>query len=176
MKKLLLMTVILAVPVTGLSECQLFSSQQKVSWSNLSAAERQQAKGQLISLPEKQIQVQVVCTQPQRIRLFLSSDLSQNATFSLGPQGEMQIVAARAHVDDKPVRLAPVNASEAFPASGGSETLNVALNQGMAFMDGTEAYGKTASVLFSVISKIKPGSITEKTTWRGNLKIKMDIQ
>lgn len=176
MKYVLLMVAMLATPMFSWAECQIFSSQQKVTWGRLSAAERQHANGQAIPLPEKQIQVQVVCSEPQRIRLFIGSDMPQNGTFSLGPDGEMQIVASRAHVDDKPVRLAPVTISDAIPTSAGSETLDIRLNQGLAFMDGKEAYGKTASVSFTVMSTIKPGSITEKTTWRGNLKIKMDVQ
>lgn len=176
MKHVLLMVTLLAAPAFGQAECQIFSSQQKVSWSRLSAAERQQAQGQPISLPEKQIQVQVVCSEPQRIRLFIGSDLPQNGTFSLGTNGEMQIVASRAYVDDKPVRLAPVHISDAIPTSAGSETMDVTLNQGLGFMDGKEAYGKTASLSFTVMSTIKPGAITERTTWRGNLKIKMDVQ
>ena len=176
MMKYVLMAAALAAPISGWADCQIFASQQKVSWSKLSAAERQQAQGQAITLPEKQIQVQVVCTAPQRIRLFVSSDLAQNDTFALGPYGEMHIVASDAHVDDKSVRLAPVNGSEAISASGGSETADVALNQTLAFMDGQEVAGKTASVTFTIKSKVQPGSITEKTTWHGNLKIKMEAR
>lgn len=176
MKMYMLMAAILAAPMSSLADCQIFTSQQKVSWSKLSAAERQQAQGQAISLPEKQIQVQVVCSEPQRIRLFIGSDLAQNDTFTLGPLGEMQIVASLAYVDDKPARLAAVNVSDAVPASGGSETSDVVLNQGLAFMSGKEISGKTASVTFTVKSKVNPGSITEQTTWHGNLKIKMEVQ
>ena len=174
MKKYILMAAVLAIPMSGWADCQIFASQQKVSWSKLSAAERQQA--QVITLPEKQIQVQVVCTAPQRIRLFIGSDAAQNNTFALGPLGEMHIVASQARVDDKPVRLASVTSSDAAPASGGSETADVALNQRLAFMDGKEVSGKTASVTFTVKSTVKPGSISEKTTWHGNLKIKMEVQ
>ncbi|URN98846.1 hypothetical protein NB069_19640 [Leclercia adecarboxylata] len=176
MKRHLLTIALFAVPAFSWAECQIFSSQQKVTWGRLSAAERQHANGEAISLPEKQIQVQVVCSEPQRIRLFVGSDRPQNGTFSLGPDGEMRIVASRARVDDKPVRLRAVNASEAIPVPGGSETLDITLNQGMAFIDGNEAYGKTATVLFNVMPTIKPGAITERVTWRGNLRIKMDVQ
>lgn len=176
MKKYVLMAAVFAIPMSGWADCQIFASQQKVSWSKLSAAERQLAQGQVITLPEKQIQVQVVCSAPQRIRLFIGSDAAQNNTFALGPLGEMHIVASQAHVDDKPVRLASVTASDAALASGGSETADVVLNQGLAFMDGKEVSSKTASVTFTVKSTVKPGSISEKTTWHGNLKIKMEVQ
>ncbi len=176
MKKYVLMAAVFAIPMSGRADCQLFASQQKVSWGKLSAAERQQAQGQVITLPEKQIQVQVVCSAPQRIRLFIGSDAAQNNAFALGPLGEMHVVASQAHVEDKPVRLAPVISAEAIPTSGGSETANVVLNQGLAFMDGKEVSGKTASVTFTVKSRVKPGSVTEKTTWHGNLKIKMEVQ
>lgn len=176
MRSLLLIVALCAAPVLSWAECQIFSSQQKVTWSRLSAVERQQANGQAILLPEKQIHVQVVCSEPHRIRLFVGSDRSQNGTFFLGPDGEMRIVASGARVDDKPVRLMSVNASDAIPGAGERETMDVTLNQGIAFMDGNEAYGKTATVLFTVMPTIKPGSITERVTWRGNLRIKMDVQ
>ncbi|MEB6380717.1 hypothetical protein MXM41_17545 [Leclercia adecarboxylata] len=176
MKHVLLMVVMLGTPALSWAECQIFSSQQKVTWSRLSAAERQQANGQAITLPEKQIQIQVVCSEPQRIRLFIGSERPQNGTFSLGPKGEMRVIASRAYVDDKPVRLVPVKVSDTLLTSGGNETLDIGLNQGLAFMNGQEAHGKTASLSLTVMSTIKPGAITERTTWRGNLRIKMDVQ
>jgi len=75
----------------------------------------------------------------------------------------------------RPADLAARKA-DSIPTSAGSETMDVTLNQGLGFMDGKEAYGKTASLSFTVMSTIKPGAITERTTWRGNLKIKMDVQ
>ncbi|MCU6676133.1 DUF1120 domain-containing protein [Leclercia tamurae] len=176
MKAYLLMVAALIAPTCSWAECQLISSQQKVTYSKLSAAERQQAGSETISLPEKQIQLQVVCSEPHRIRLLLGSNLSQNGTFSLGEQGEMLITASSAYVDDQPVRIALVQSSDAIPQSGGSDKMTVALNQGLAFMNGGEIHGKTASVSLTVASKIKPGNITERTTWRGNLNIKLDVQ
>lgn len=175
MKSILLMITMLVTPVFGWAECQIFASQQKVSWSKLSAGERQQAKGHAISLPKKQIQVQVICEEPRRIRLFVGSNEAQNGTFSLGPDGEMQITASKAHVDDNAVRIAPISMADAVPRSAGSEELILSLNQGLALMNGNEAYGKRATVTFIVHSEIKPGSIVERTTWRGNLNIKMDV-
>lgn len=176
MKIFLLMGALLAIPVQSWADCQLIASQQKITYSRLSAAERQQAGGQVITLPEKQLQVQVVCSEPQRIRLFVGSDLPQNGTFSLGSEGEMQITATSAYVDDQPVRLAPVQLNDAVPRTAGSAKLDVALNQGLAFVHGEEVTGKTASVSLRVVSTIKPGSITDRTTWRGNLNIKLDVQ
>lgn len=176
MKILLLMVTSLITPAYGWAECQIFASQQKVSWNTLSAAERQQAKGQTISLPKKQIQVQVVCHEPRRIRLFVGSDVAQKGTFTLGPDGEMRIIASHARVDENTVRLARVGIADAAPRSAGSEELPLSLNEGLAFMNGSEVYGKVATVTFIVNSTIKPGSIVERTTWRGNLKIKMDVQ
>ncbi|MBZ0058092.1 hypothetical protein [Leclercia barmai] len=176
MKKIVLMVALLAISGRGWAECQIFASQQKVSWGNLSPAERQQVKGPLLSLPEKQFQVRVVCSEPQRIRLFPGSDRVQNGTFALGADGEMQIVASHALVDDKPVRLAPVNLADVLPHSSDSENLAILPHQGLAFMDGSETYGKTATVTFTVRSAIKPGAIVERTIWRGNLKIKMDVR
>lgn len=176
MRSFLLFAVLFAVPVLSWADCQLIASQQKMTYSRLSAAERQQANAQFITLPEKQIQVQAVCSEPQRIRLFVGSDLSRNGTFSLGSEGEMQIIALNAHVDDRPVQLATVQMNDAIPRTGGSQQLNVVLNQGLAFITDEEVLGKTASVTFSVVSRIKPGTITERTTWRGNLNIKLDVQ
>lgn len=176
MKQYVLMAAMLAAPACGWAECQIFTSQQKVTWSNVSPAERQQANGQRLSLPEKQIQVQVVCREPQRIRLFPASDSPQNGSFALGPTGEMRITASQAYVDDKPVRIAPVAMHDAAPRSSGSDTFVITPNQGLALMDGTEVHGKTASVTLTVQSTIRPGSLIERTTWRGNLKIRMDVQ
>lgn len=176
MKSCVLMVMALMAPINVWAECQIFASQQKVTWSTMSAAERQQAKGQAISLPEKQIQVRVICREPHRIRLFPGSDLQQSGTFSLGSNGEMRITASHARVDDKSVRIAPVQLSDATPPSVGSETLVMTPEQGLAFMDGHEVYGKTASLTLTVLSKIKPGTLTERTTWRGNLNIRMDVQ
>ncbi|MFK3709983.1 hypothetical protein [Leclercia adecarboxylata] len=172
----LLMGALLAVPVQSWADCQIIASQQKIAYSRLSAAERQQAGGQPVTLPEKQIQIQVVCSEPQRIRLFVGSNLPQNGTFSLGSEGEMQVTATNAFVDDQSVRLAPVQLNDALPRTGGSAKLDVALNQGLAFVHGEEIRGKTASVSLLVASTIKPGSITDRTTWRGNLNIKLDVQ
>lgn len=176
MKPYIVMAVMMIVPVQSWAECQIFASQQKVTWSKVSPAERQHARGQDISLPEKQIQVQVVCSEPHRIRLFPGSDLTQSGTFSLGSNGEMRIIASHARVDDKSVRIAPVTMTDDAPYSTGSETINIAPDEGLALMDGREVYGKTASLTLTVQSKIKPGAIIEKTTWRGNLKIRMDVQ
>lgn len=176
MKCYLLMAAIGLIPCQSWAECQLIASQQKIVYTRLSPAERQQATGPWITLPEKQIQVQVNCSEPQRIRLFFGSDLPHNGTFSLGSEGEMLITAARAQVDDRPVRIASVNRSDTVLRSAGSETLQILLNEGLAFSNGDEVYGKNASVSLLVAARVKPGPVTEQTTWRGNLNIKMEVQ
>lgn len=177
MKVVLLTVALLGVPVCSWADCQLISSQKKVSWGTLSAAERQLAKGQLFALAEKKLQVHVVCSEPRRIRLFINSDLPQNGSaFSFGDAGQMQVIASHSAIDNKPVRIAPVHFADTTPQSGGSEQLEILPHQGLAFVDSQEVYGKNASVTFSVIAKIKPGSVVDKTTWRGNLNIKMDVQ
>lgn len=176
MKCYLLMAAIGLIPYQSWAECQLIASQQKIVYTRLSPAERQQATGPWVTLPEKQIQVQVNCSEPQRIRLFFGSDLPHNGTFSLGSEGEMLITAARAHVDDHPVRIASVNRSDTVLSSAGSETLQVLMNEGLAFSNGDEVYGKNASVSLLVAARVKPGPVTEQTTWRGNLNIKMEVQ
>lgn len=177
MKLVFLTVVLLGMPVCCWADCQLISSQKKVSWGTLSAAERQLAKGQPFSLAGKQIQVHVVCSEPRRIRLFINSDLPQTGgAFSFGATGQMQVIASQSSVDNKPVRIAPVHFADNAPPSGGSDHLEVLPNQGLAFVDSQEVFGKNASVTFSVIPKIKPGSVVDRATWRGNLTIKMDVQ
>ncbi len=176
MKCYLLLAAIGLIPCQSLAECQLIASQQKIAYTRLSPAERQQATGPWITLPEKQIKVQVNCSEPQRIRLFFGSDLPHNGTFSFGSEGEMLITAAHAYVDDRPVRLASVNRADTVLRSGGSETLQVSLNEGLAFSNGDEVFGKNASISLLVATRVKPGPVTEQTTWRGNLNINLEGQ
>ena len=176
MKRYLLMAVIGLIPCHNWAACELIASQQKIVYSRLTPAERQQGNMPWITLPEKQIQVQVNCSEPQRIRLFLGSDLPRNGTFSLGSEGEMRITASHAYVDDRPVRIAPVHRTDTVLRSGGSEALQASLNEGLGFSNGEEVYGKNASVSLLVAARIKPGPVTELTTWRGNLNINLEVQ
>lgn len=177
MKLFILWVVMLIAPLYSRADCQIASSQQKVTWNKISPSERQQAKGEDISLPEKRITVQVACSQPQRIRLFLSSnDIQTGSAFGLGTGGTMNVIASDAYVDGKPVRLISVRSdSEVLTAEGVKET-EVYVNQGLAFTDDKEVSGSSASVAFTVTGKIKPGAITESTTWRGNMSVRMEVQ
>lgn len=176
MKIALLTVALLTLPVSGWAKCQLTASQQKISYGRVSPAERQLAQNGVLALPEKNIVINVLCDEPQRIRLMTGSSLPGNGRFALGDEGEMQIVATSARVDDRPVHIATVQSADAAPASGGHEQQEIVLNQGLAFMDGAEVRGKTASVTLVIHSRLKQTSISEKTTWHGNLNIRLETQ
>lgn len=176
MKLLSLALSLLAAPVSSWADCQLNASQQSVSYGRVSAAERQLANDGALTLPEKTVVINVLCDEPQRMRLMVGSSLPGSDRFTLGEAGEMQVMAASAYVDDRPVRIAVVPHADAAPASGGQAQQEVTLNQGLAFVDGAELRGKTASVSLTVHSRLKPTAIGEKTTWRGNLNLKLEAQ
>lgn len=176
MKLLSLAISLLALPLSGWAECQLSASQQQISYGRVSAAERQLAPDQQLSLPEKNIIINVLCDQPQRMRLITGSTSSGGGNFMLGQGGEMQVIAASAYVDDRPVQLALVQSADASPASAGQLQQAITPNQGLAFIDGSEVSGKTASVTLTVHSRLNQATISEKTTWRGNLNVKLETQ
>lgn len=174
MKSLYLIISLLALPASSLADCQLTASQQNISYGRISASERQLANDHVLTLPEKKIVINVVCDEPQRMRLVIGSTLSGGSKFTLGDGGEMQVIAASAYVDDRPVRIASVQSADDTPASGGQEQQEITPNQGMAFINGTEMRGQTVSVTLMVHSRLKPAVISEQTTWRGNLNIKLE--
>lgn len=176
MKSLILMFPLLTLSLSSWADCELTSSQQSVSYGRVSAAERQLAKENALNLPEKKIVINVLCDEPKRIRLMIGSVLPGSENFLLGDGGEMKVFASDALLDDRPVRIAAIQHGEAMPASTGQERQQVTLNQGLAFINGTEARGKTASVTLTVQSQLKPKTITERTTWRGNLNITLETQ
>lgn len=71
MKHTLSLILLLAFSCGVKAQCQLITSQQTISYGSLSAMERQSAGGKAITLPEKQLTLNVMCDKPQRIRLFL---------------------------------------------------------------------------------------------------------
>lgn len=72
MKALILAVCAMAFSLHAMADCQLVSSQQKLSYGRMSAAERQAEGNTLIEMPEKQIVLNVICDEPSRIRLFLA--------------------------------------------------------------------------------------------------------
>lgn len=158
------------------AECQLVTSQQSVSYGALSAMDRQMAGGKAITLPEKQILLNVMCDNAQRVRLFFGSSLPQGNDFALGAQGKMTFTAMKARVDDKDVLLAPVRTSHGAVTSPGANTADIALNEGIAFVDGEELSGKNISVAIAVNSQVKSQSITDKVKYRGNLQVRLETE
>lgn len=165
--------LMLALPFSALSECQLVTSQQSVSYGTLSAAERQVAQ---VELPERNLQLTVNCDKPQRVRLFFGSALSQNNEFAFGSQGKMKVTAMKAMVDNREVLLAPVKLPESAITTAGMTKMAVTLNEGAAFVSGDEVRGQHFSLTLAVSSHFKNQSVTEKVKYRGNLQIRVDAQ
>lgn len=88
----------------------------------------------------------------------------------------MTVTASQAIVDDNSVRLAVVHAGDASQITNGSQEITPQVNQGIAFVNGQELKGKAASVTLTIKPRFKNGSITDKTTWRGNLRVRMVTQ
>ncbi|HGL4482729.1 TPA: hypothetical protein ACKE6T_003940 [Klebsiella oxytoca] len=175
MKRLFLsIPLLLYVSLTS-AECRLLQSQQNLSYGHLSAAERQ-AQGEIIALPEKQVVLNITCDEPQQIRLFTGTATPEGSQFAFGEHGRMLITASQAVVDDNPVRLAAVHAGDASLMTNGADRITAQVNQGIAFVNGQELKGKTASVTLTIKPNFKSGSITDKTTWRGNLRVRMVTQ
>lgn len=175
MKPLLLMLVMSLCSAQAMADCQLLQSQQQLSYGRLSAADRQ-TQGQRVQLPEKQVVLNITCDAPQRIRLFTGSTTAEGGKFGFGDQGEMTVTAADAVVDNKSVRLVAVHAGDATQVATGTEKVTAHLNQGIAFVDGTELRVKTASVTLTIKPEFKSGSLTDRTLYRGNLRVRMEAQ
>jgi hypothetical protein len=171
-----LIVLLLAFSCGVRAECQLVTSQQTVTYSPLSAMERQSAGGKTIRLPEKQLALNVICDKPQRVRLFFSSSLPRSNIFALGDSGEMKITAMTARVDDKEAMLASVSGANAVLTDSGHQQVDIALNGGIAFLNGDELTGQNISVTLAVNSEVKSASITDREKYRGNLQVKVEAQ
>lgn len=176
MKRLFISTCAMLLSLHAVAGCQLISSQQKVSYGRISAAERQAEGNNLVELPEKQIALNVVCDEPSRIRLFIGSNLPKGDGFGFGDNGVMQVTASNATVDDHNANLAAVRAGDASVTQGGIKEISPALNEGIAFVDGQELRGKTATVTLTLKPRFKSSAITDREVWRGNLRVRMDAQ
>ncbi|MCU6669790.1 hypothetical protein M8013_13655 [Enterobacteriaceae bacterium H4N4] len=158
------------------SECRLIASQQSVSYGSVSAAERQAAGSKPVELPEKYLQFNVNCDEPQRVRLLFNSTLTHSNTFAFGSQGQMTFTAMKATVDEREVQLAPVRSADSVLSSSGSPLALIILNEGIAFVSGNEVRGKHISLTVAVGARFRNEAITEKMTYRGNLHVKVDAQ
>ena len=176
MKALILAVCAMAFSLHAMADCQLVSSQQKLSYGRMSAAERQAEGNRLIEMPEKQIVLNVICDEPSRIRLFLGSNVPKGHEFGFGDNGVMRVTAAQATVDDRTVNLAAIHAGDPWVTNGGVREIAPALNEGIAFINGQELRGKTASVTFTIKPRFKSNHITDREVWRGNLRVRMDVQ
>lgn len=175
MKRFLLVITLMLCTAQALAECQLLQNKQNLSYGRISAAERQ-AQGENMSLPEKVVVLNITCDEPQQIRLFTGTASPKGGAFGFGDQGAMLVTASQAVVDDNPVRLAAVHAGDAPLQTNGAEQITARVNQGIAFVNGQELKGKTASVTLTIKPEFKSGAITDRTTWRGNLRVRMVTQ
>lgn len=172
MKRFYMAIALLISSSQVLAECTLLQNHQSLSYGRLSAAERQ-AQGDIIDLPEKQIVINITCDEPQQIRLFTGTTSPKGGQFGFGNDGVMTVTASQAIVDDNSVRLAVVHAGDASQITNGSQEITSKVNQGIAFVNGKELRGKAASVTLTLKPRFKNGDITDKTTWRGNLRVRM---
>lgn len=175
MKRLLLATTLMLCTTQVLAECQLLQNQQNLNYGRISAAERQK-QSEVINLPDKVVVLNITCDDAQQIRLFIGTASPKGGQFGFGDQGVMQVIASQAVVDDNPVRLAAVHAGDASLQTNGAEQISAQVNQGIAFVNGQELKGKTASITLTIKPEFKSGSITDRTTWRGNLRVRMATQ
>ena len=157
------------------AECQVLQNQQNFSYGRICAAERQSQVDE-ITLREKVVVLNITCDDAQQIRLFTGTALPKDGQFGFGDRGVMSVTASQAVVDDNPVHLAVVHAGDGVQKTNGSEKVSIQLNQGIAFVNGQELRGKTASVTLTFKPKFNSGSITDRTTWRGNLRVRMVTQ
>lgn len=176
MKIRIIALFMVACSAQAMADCQLISSQTNITYGRLSAAERQIHGSNAIELPEKQITLNVTCDVPQRIRLFVGSSTPAGSAFGFGEQGSMSITAENAVVDNDNVRLAVVQKGDATVSASGTSHVALNLNQGIAFIDGQELVGKTASLTLKVIPQFKSGPVTERATYRGNIQVKVEAQ
>ena len=176
MKHTLSLILLLAFSCGVKAQCQLITSQQTISYGSLSAMERQSAGGKAITLPEKQLTLNVMCDKPQRIRLFFGSSLPQGGNFALGEKGEMKFTAMKARVDDRDVLLAPVTSAHGELTAAEASQVDINLNDGIAFVSGDELTGKTMSVTLAVNANIKSAPISDRVKYRGNLQVRVEAQ
>lgn len=170
------LALLLACPNLVLAECQLTASQQNLAYGKMSPAERQSQKTTKITLAAKKVVVQVTCDTPSRIRLFISSHLPSGDRFGFGTRGTMNISAINGYLDDRAVKLSKVRTAIDAVSDAGQSSVTLAVNDGLAFVDGSELSGRQATVIFSVIPSFEKEPITDSTAYTGHLNIRVEAQ
>lgn len=177
MKLALCLTLCLLVASNqAMAECQVTASQPKLAYGWISPAERQMLATDKITLMEKRVVLHAICNTPSRIRLFISSHSANGSQFSFGSQGAMQVTASQAFLDNRSVKLSKVHTSSDAVVEAGQSSVSLSVNDGLAFVDGSEITASQASVILTVTPEFKNEAITDTTEYTGHIRVRVEAQ
>lgn len=144
----------LATCSSAMADCQVSISQSTLNYGQIKRGDVVNTVKEWSALAERNVQLNVYCSEAQKMALFFNGQAGDQQVFTLGNSSRLAVVASNAMLDGKSVQLSQTESHGTFVLSGQSrDELPIRNGQGIVPVSGGVAM--TGQQL-SVTLKVKP--------------------